>query len=135
MEGTAPPNKKVLVVFVHLTKILPGDSYKKIRLLPVLPLMTSPAITCLVTIPHKVLMSHKRNGLFKILITWCSLSTLELIGYSEIFLTLPQLSKLESILINSTPFIISLLHFKELNNLLLFLHHSLKNYSLLHLFL
>ena len=28
-------------------------------------------------------------------------------------------------LINSTPFIISFLHFKELNNLLIFMHHNL----------
>ena len=87
--------------------------------------MTSPAVTCLVTIPHKVLMSHKKNEFFKVLTAWCSLSTLGLIGYSEIFLTLSQLLKLENILIDSTLSIISLLPFKELNNLLLFLHHNL----------
>ena len=94
--------------------------------MPVFPLTTSPVATCLVTIPHKILMSHKRNEFFKALTAWCSLSTLGLIGYSEIFLTLSYLLKLESILINSTPFIISLLHFKELNNLLLFLHYNLE---------
>ena len=73
--------------------------------------MTSPAVTCLVTIPHKVIMSHKRKEFFKVLTA--------LIGYSEIFLTFIL-----------TPFIISLLHFQELNNLSILLHHNLKNIHL-----
>ena len=67
---------------------LPGDSFKKIRLLPDLPHTASPAVTCLVTIPHKVLMSHKGNEFFKVLTARCPLSTLGIFGYSEIFLTL-----------------------------------------------
>ena len=86
LEGATPPSESVNG-FCPPSKII-LNSFKKMRLLPALSPKTSPAVTCLVTIPNKVLMSHKKDESFKVLTARCSLSTLGLFGYSEIILTL-----------------------------------------------